>query len=50
MRVSASNYEIFTVNYEIFTVNYVVIDGNIFNSYYESSRYGIENPHGVSEV
>lgn len=30
MRVSASNYEIFTVNYEIFTVNYVVIDGNIF--------------------
>jgi hypothetical protein len=30
MRVSASNYEIFTVNYEIFTVNYEVIDGHIF--------------------
>jgi hypothetical protein len=37
MRVSASNYEIFTVNYEIFTVNYVVIDSNIFRFYYESS-------------
>jgi hypothetical protein len=37
MRVSASNYEIFTVNYEIFTVNYVVIDGNIFGFYYEIS-------------
>lgn len=37
MRVSASNYEIFTVNYEIFTVNYVVIDGNIFRFYYETS-------------
>jgi hypothetical protein len=31
MRVSGSNYEIFTVNYEIFTVNYEVIDGNIFS-------------------
>jgi len=30
MRVSASNYEIFTVNYEIFTVNYVLIDDHIF--------------------
>nr|CRY96395.1 hypothetical protein [uncultured prokaryote] len=36
MRVSASNYEIFTVNYEIFTVNYALIDGNIFASYYEN--------------
>lgn len=30
MRVSGSNYEVFTVNYEVFTVNYVMIDGNIF--------------------
>jgi len=29
MRVSGSNYEIFTVNYEIFTVNYAVIDEDI---------------------
>lgn len=50
MRVSASNYEIFTVNYEIFTVNYVVIAGNIFSSYYENPGDNIENPHGVSEV
>jgi hypothetical protein len=26
MRVSASNYEVFTVNYEVFTVNYEVVD------------------------
>jgi hypothetical protein len=45
MRVSASNYEIFTVNYEIFTVNYAVIDGNIFGIYYENSRNNIENRH-----
>jgi hypothetical protein len=47
MRVSASNYEIFTVNYEIFTVNYEVIDSNILRSYYESSRNNIEDRHGV---
>ncbi|GEM_PF-3435861 len=35
MRVSASNYEKFTVNYEIFTVNYEVIYKLIFVGYYE---------------
>lgn len=38
MRVSALNYEVFRVNYEFFRVNYVVIDGNIFKSYYEVIR------------
>lgn len=47
MRVSASNYEIFTVNYEIFTVNYVVIDGNIFGFYYETSENNIESRYDV---
>ena len=47
MRVSASNYEKFTVNYEIFTVNYVVIDGNIFWFYYEYSADNIESCYDV---
>jgi len=42
MRVSASNYEVFTVNYEVFTVNYVVIDCNIFAYYYEDSKNNID--------
>jgi hypothetical protein len=29
MRVSALNYEVFTVNYEVFTVNYEVIYNRI---------------------
>lgn len=41
MRVSASNYEVFTVNYEVFTVNYVVIDCNIFGYYYVVYRNNI---------
>jgi hypothetical protein len=49
MRVSGSNYEIFTVNYEIFTVNYEVIDGNIFSSYYEAFLGNIDNYHGVQQ-
>jgi len=42
MRVSAPNYEIFTVNYEIFTVNYVLIYLNIFSCYYVLSPNHIE--------
>jgi hypothetical protein len=37
MRVSASNYEIFTVNYEIFTVKYEFIYINIIRCYYAFS-------------
>jgi hypothetical protein len=37
MRVSASNYEIFTVNYEIFTVKYELIYINIIRCYYAFS-------------
>jgi hypothetical protein len=49
MRVSDSNYEIFTVNYEIFTVNYEVIDGNIFRQYYEITLNNIVNHYGVQQ-
>ena len=37
MRVSASNYEIFTVNYEILTVKYEFIYINIIRCYYAFS-------------
>jgi hypothetical protein len=50
MRVSASNYEVFTVNYEVFTVNYVVIDDNIFTHYYEVFLKQHRNCHDVKAV
>lgn len=49
MRVSASNYEVFTVNYEVFTVNYAVIDCNIFRYYYEIPKNNIDFHHDVEE-